>query len=306
METGFYFISAGTANPGIKGLHKMTWQERIQKSILVQGLSARAKRVPSRTDYINALIDQGDIQSEEELGSKPDLAVGVHHHWIRQGQIGCVFAQALVTQADAYGLGAITFADGNDMDVPAVASAVTTAIESIAEAAVSENTSVLFPNLTDFSILSTLIVELGKISEWSLWRQELFVDPESPDSFILVGLDYLLDGQTPSAVLALGPFDILPMTRRGPITSLELRLKTEHAEPPKRPLRHLGANLVSHLARIPFGPGRNQAQESDPTWQTTRQLKLAVLEGYDDPRAKADVTLAVPVQTWVDVIRSSA
>lgn len=284
----------------------MSWQQRLQKSTMVQVLSKRPKKMPSRADYIIALIEEGDIGSEEELGSKPDLAVEVHHHWIRQGQIGCVFAQALVSQPEANGLGAISFGDGNDMDVSAIASTVTTEIGSIFEAGDSENTSILLPNLTDLNTLSMLILELGKLDEWSLWRQELFVDPGSPDSFILVGLDYLLAGSTPSAVLALGPFDLFPMTRRGPISSLEVRLKTDHAEPPKRPLRHLGAPLVSHLARIPFGPTKREAQESDQEWQTTQKLKLAVLGGYDDPRAKADVTLAVPLHTWVNAIRSSA
>ena len=87
------------------------------------------------------------------------------------------------------------------------------------------------------------------------------MDPESGQLYGLLGLDFLLSDGIPSAVLGLGPYAELPTTRRGPITSLEMRTRSTHAQPARnRP----GLPTASHLAQIPV-EGRI-AEERDNEW----------------------------------------
>ncbi len=267
----------------------MAWKFYLTKSQSVN--VPRRIMVATREDYVRALIEDGQISSETELASNPDLVVAVHEDWLQERQVGCVYAQQINSKPTNY-IAEKRVIEGDD---PVVLAA---SIDSTTVAAVDseqlEALSLLLPSVSDMATLCSLIHELAKYDRWKVRPAVQHVEPSSGTLYALVGLDFILPDGIVSAVLGLGPFEELPMTRRGPFTSLEMRTKSSHAKPAHhRP----GFPLVSHLAQIPLEDDRIAA-EHEYQWQQTTQLRLTVL-GSNDARAKAEVTFAVPWDLFV-------
>ena len=54
--------------------------------------------IPTRQDYLEALMAEGEIRSEDDLTGNLSLVEAVHRDWLTRQQIGCVYAQRLNTE----------------------------------------------------------------------------------------------------------------------------------------------------------------------------------------------------------------
>ena len=275
----------------------MIWKSKLRKSTTI----TVPTNVPTRVDYIEALLDAGEITAEDQFPLSPDLVIEVHRDWLKMRQVGCVYAQTLHTDPERYGMAAIVVPDGNDMDVAQVAKMIAEGTSG-AENTKSEALSILLPGLTDLATFCRLVRALAEENDWQLREVTEHVDPARSVVFALVGLDFLLNGSVSSAVLGIGPFEDFPMTRKGPMASLELRVKPKDAKPAKK---RPGMPLTSHLAQVPYPEPGRIARKEDSMWQQTETLRLAVLTRNDE-RAKAEVTLAVPRDIWIGSMATDA
>ena len=289
-------LAASNRGPAVTGLElwdtEMNWKSdlRMSKRITVPTTT----NVPTRVDYIEAVLEAGELAVEDQFPLNRELVIDVHRDWLKRRQVGCVYAQTLNSDPEKYGMAAVIVPDGNDMRVAQVAELIAEETSSV-ENANSEALSILLPGLTDLATFCRLVRALAEENDWQLREVTEHVDPATSVVFALVGIDFVLKGSVPSAVLGIGPFEEFPLTRRGPVASLELRLKPKDA---KRAKKRPGMPLTSHLAQVPYPEPGRIAREEDSMWQQTESLRLAVL-GRNDERAKAEVTLAVPRNIWI-------
>lgn len=251
---------------------------------------------------MQALIEEGLIKRREELASRPDLVEEIHWHWLQQPQVGCRFAQALAHDSAKYGWGVIChpLGEGPQQDIALAAQEITTEVVSAAEIGM-EALSILLPGLEYLKSMCALALKLSELEDWSFRCGAPHVGGPHLESYALFGLDFLLPEGIPSAALGLGPSSALPLTRQAPIYSLQVRPISKNADEPKH--RH-GVPLVSHLAQIAYPESGQLAKKEDRTWQSTTALRQSVL-GWDDYRARAEVTFAFPWDLWKDCLRGT-
>ena len=137
--------------------------------------------------------------------SRPDLVRDVHRHWLTKQQVGCVFAQALNTHSDDQGLSAVVVQGGNGSDVAQLSDEISRRAFDAHRSLETEAISILIPGVTDLNILCSLLRMLGQMAGWKLRPETDYVDPLGLGHYALVGLDFLQEDSTPSAVLGLGP-----------------------------------------------------------------------------------------------------
>ena len=264
-------------------------------------LTGGIARVATRSDYLVALIDEGEISCEADLAKNPELVIDISRHWLAKPHIGCAFARRLNGDRDLFGLRTVVIAGGKG--ISQLAAEIT--VETVAAASNEgvEAVSIILPDLIGLDQLCALLWELDKHEKWALRLATHFVEPISLEPYARVGLDFIQEDSIPSAVLGIGPFEELPMTRRGPFVSLEIRCKSRFAkESDKRP--GVPPPVISHLAQIPYPTKEQIAEKSDPMWQQTSKMRLAVL-GSNDQRGKGEVTFAIPWEIWESSIPSA-
>ena len=137
--------------------------------------------------------------------------------------------------------------------------------------------------------LVDLVLALSELPLWTIdrewaWRRTL----------ILVGLRVRIDERVLAETLGLGPFQFLPPTRQCPITSLEIRTK------PQKAIRHKFRSGIklAHLDKLPTDEFLTARQFQVRFKKLTPLLKSRILGGFEDQRAKAKVTFAVPAAIW--------
>jgi hypothetical protein len=250
---------------------------------------------PTRGDYERFLVAQG--HSVGELAQDPALAEEVYLDWLRRGQVGCVFAQLLSRNAKRACVRTIVLP--NPAGDSAAARGLAQDIDAQVDAAVQdvgiEALTILMPTITQPESLVLTIKALAEMQNWLLesvlpWR----------DTITMVGLRRLIKkaGQTETwaEILGLGPFPtFLPPTRQGPITSLEIRTKTDRKLKSKI---HPKARTSAHLAQIPAELFIGKRDFGKLFSELTPALKMRILGGNSDDRAKASVTFALPASMW--------
>lgn len=92
-------------------------------------------------------------------------------------------------------------------------------------------------------------------------------------------------------VLGFGPFEFLPITRRAPLTSLEIRTKPtaikKSVSPNGRDRVHLAGIRIKEMSEDRF----------QAFWRGTETRRFRLLGG-DDSAAKAKVAFAIPKSIW--------
>ncbi|MPZ50919.1 MAG: hypothetical protein GEU75_16735 [Dehalococcoidia bacterium] len=248
----------------------------------------------TRADYLTFLRAEGI--TEEDLLRDPDLVKAVYLDWLRRGQVGCVFAQLLSRPANREHVRTLVLM-GSATDPAAareLAQQIDTAFKEAVAATGIEALSLLLPQLTQSEGLVYLTKALEELNDWKLesilpWR----------DTTTIIGVRALIekDGEdeTWAEILGMGPFpNSMPPTRLCPITSVEIRTKTLR----RRASKVNPGATSGHLADIPselFLGARSHKRLFDVL---TPALKLRILGGTPDDRAKASVTFSVPTPMW--------
>lgn len=247
---------------------------------------------PTRSDYVQRLIERGHLSSEEKLAERPGLVRAIHRHWHGRAQQGCRFATFLSSDPLRFSWGLVVARGGNRGEWSAaewdeIRDLVT---ESIGDPA-AQAMSLLFPAVTTPEGLVDLMLHFEHFLGWSFLELESPADPEF-GPIVALGIRVPLNDDVLAWPLVLGPFRFFALTRDGPITEVALMLK-----PKVYPLRSQITDdpESAHLADLPV-PLDDEAYER--MWQNTRRQKALVLGDPAEPRAKAKVSLTLPADLW--------
>ena len=262
----------------------------VETSIVFFDEHGRRMAFPSRPNYLDFLEHKRLISKESDFIDRPDLVEQVYLDWLRRGQVGCIFAQLFGRPRNRVGLRTAMLCDspGSQQEFRDLAQQIN---DLVHEAVIDPNieaTSILLPTILTAEDLVELLLALSSLPEWQIeferpWR-----------TLINVGLRVLINSKVWAEVLGLSPMPLLPPTRQSPITSLEIRTKERGSiwskiNPKTR---------AAHLAQLPTGHFLTSRQHQVRFRPLTPRLRLRVLGGSDDQRAKAGVTFAVPAAIW--------
>lgn len=250
----------------------------------------------SFNDYLKVLIQQGTVESADELiARRPDLLGSILFEWYRQGQVACVFAQLLARAADATKWQSITIQ--GTLDVAQLEDVLEEAADKL------EALQLIFPGPATAQQAVELIQSLCSHPSWSSHEID-WLPGEAGDS-LQVGLRWHRSGSTyVSWVLGIAPFDPMPFTRRfmdAPFIALVFRPTPPSAFAPAPVESGLKA---SHLAHMDDGLGADQGKRDKAT-SVTKRAKHALLGDELRSTARAKVTFALPAscrESLVDVL----
>lgn len=237
------------------------------------------RRFSTRSDYEAHLRRLQWVTAPEKTWEDAEVVAGVQRDWHMQGQTGCVFAQGLARKlpTEVWPSAVVPQVRGAGARVDA---ALATAIAS----PVAQLLSVLFPTVDCSDALVGLLAELAQSSE------TLLAEPLSEHrDMIVLRLRAVVTGDGVLAwVLAFGPFDFWPPTRRGPGAELLFRVKPK----PERIYPRLDQDRrIAHIADTPIAMGD---EDADRRWQGTHHAALDILGEPMSTLTSPNVTLSVP------------
>ncbi len=274
-------------------LLKSTW-----KGLQLRDERNRRMAFPRRQDYVGHLQEHGLITDEAAFIADDQLTEAVYLDWLRRPQVGCVFAQLLARPVYRTGVRTVVVRGSSGLGDPKeLAIQIARLAKESVRAPSDEALSVLLPQILGVEALTHLVWELGNRPGWAIEREHLW-----RKTLVLVGLRVEIKSGFVAETLGMGPFDIFPATRRCPITTLEIRTKTERAKK-----SHLSrTNLALHLADIPVDHVLKPGEISSRANRFTPWLKSRILGKKEDMRAKASVTYSVPAAIWSTLKASGA
>lgn len=272
--------------------------DAVNKSFEIGHGHGHVSAFPTRDDYMVFLRDKGITANQ--FADDSDLVQEVYLDWLRRGQVGCVFGQLFGRPAGRQSARTSVFSQSvNDASTArALASEVDAVFRNAVAADDIEALTVLLPRIIQPEALVLLIKSLSELPQW---RRES-VHPWR-DTLVVVGLRARIKRDTWAEILGMGPFPtFLPPTRQCPVTSLEIRTKVDRSIWSKI---HPGKLRASHLAQIPAQDFIGQRDFGKLFKQHTPALRLRILGGNEDQRAKAHVTFALPRAIWEQIALNS-
>ncbi len=276
----------------MRGILKST-----RKGLKLADERGRTMGFPLRQDYIKQMQEHGLISDEAGFVADDRLTEAVYLDWLRRPQVGCVFAQLLARPVYRVGVRTVVARGSSGLGEPReLAIQIAHLVgESVADPS-TEALSVLLPQVIDVERLTRFAWELGHQPGWTIelehpWRK----------TTVLIGLRVEIGTEVVAETLGMGPFDIFPTTRQCPVTTLEIRTKTRRAKKSHLSKDHLAA----HLADLPVDHKLTPAEFGIRSSTFTPALRMRILSGHEDLRAKAGVTYSVPAAIWSS-LRASA
>lgn len=267
------------------------------RSLAIPLANGTCRHVSTIDDYVAWYVRLGLVQDKRELlDSKNLLLSELFFDWIKQLQLGCLFA-ARLARGDGKDRvptkGAVPFA------VPAPwlthvergAHANPTLgdkLNYLLDAAVRENeeaAQIVFPDLETPSQLIQLVNNLCAHERW-YWNEIPWRDGEPQAR--LIGLRWILpSGKSVNHALGFANISTMPITRRSPLPALILRTSDFKRTPEAQEAGRVPVHLADMDSRI-----RPQAKH-DSLWERTRQLKADLVEPSLKSAARARITFAI-------------
>lgn len=244
-------------------------------------------RFPTRRDYLDFLVENNVVADEKGFIDRLDLNEEVYLDWLRRGQVGCIFAQLLGRTSNRSQMRTAVFGDQDPETLARKIAAET--IDAMADPAV-EGLSILLTTIVDSESLVKLLASLSTLPRWRVPRQSLW-----GKTLIQLGVEFQIERNRWAEVLGLGPFPtFLPLTRQGPITSLEIRTKPKRA----RKSKTVRDTIAAHLAEMPTDHYLDPKKHGVLFAKMTPALRRRILGDEGDQRGRARVTFSVPAALW--------
>lgn len=180
----------------------------------------RTRSFPTLADFVDHLRVRGEIEDEEDLLTRRhDLLATIFHAWVQRGQAACQFAVHLAKNREEAGWMELVVPDADD-DVSLAA--ISTLLAGAGSVETVEAVLLLLPSVRTWQGLVGLCGRLCGLPDWH-WQEIDGAD----EGHLLAGLRWTPPGSPyTSWVLAFGPFEELPYTRRAPVTALTLRTRS--------------------------------------------------------------------------------
>lgn len=276
--TGQRLILEGVAHQSLAGAPRLVMPRRLPLGVPRSAEHGR-RRFSTRSDYEMHLTRVRWVTAPEKLWIDAELVAAVQRDWHTQGQTGCLFARHLArTLPDqAWPSAVISHVRGAGPDLDAAVAAAIASPDA-------QLLSVLFPSVDDADALVELLEELARNA-----RLLCASAPYEHDGMTVFRLRARVgDHGVLAWILAFGPFDFLPATRRGPVLELAIRVKPK----PERIFRRLDQDRrIAHLADAPMAMGDEAAER---TWHATYRAAHDVLGRPTDLLTTAEATLILP------------
>jgi|SRR3989344_385157 len=162
---------------------------------------------PGRTDYEAYFLQKDVIQTADELWKRDDLLANIQRHWHSRGQNGCVFAQAIATNAPERGWVATVV--NNPIDEietePEVSNIDDCIQNAIANPAIQVQ-SLLFPQVIQPQELVRLTRAMATVPSVFIAKEVHY------DEFSTIALRIAInDAGVLSWLMGFGPFNFLPI-----------------------------------------------------------------------------------------------
>ena len=267
---------------------------KIRRSLVLPGKNQRKHAYSTRADYVHYFMNHQLAKDDADFAAKNEFVLGVHEHWHSRAQQGCRFASFLSTRMPRSGWQrAVVSWRRLVEDTDQVADLRATVAAAIADPD-CHALSLLFPEI----VAETQLVDLIRFLNCELgWLLEVVPEPadqwHAPEPIVTLAFRIPLTSRVAAWPLGFGPFEFLPLTRRGPL--VEIAFVTKPRMYPVRSMRIKDNPSAAHLADIPI-------DVSDPTfdrlWVRTEDQKELVLGDQIGAPAKARVTFAVPTRLW--------
>lgn len=179
----------------------------------------RVRSFPTLADFVEHLHARGEVEDEDDLLTRRhDLLATIFHTWVQRGQAACQFAVHLAKyRAQAGWMEVVVPRVDDEISVAAISTLLAGAgSEDSVEAVL-----LLLPSVRTWQSLVGLSGRLCRLADWH-WEE---IDG-AEQGHALAGLRWTPPGSiNRSWVLAFGPFEELPYTRRAPVTALTLRTR---------------------------------------------------------------------------------
>ncbi|NEA65356.1 hypothetical protein [Streptomyces sp. SID12488] len=242
---------------------------------------------PGYDDYVQWLIEDGQIESPDDLAARSDLVSNILYNWISQGQSSCLFASSLAKKFDR--------ANWKSACIPGRVNSqllrrdVANLLDAVEDS--TEAIQIIFPYVDSLECLIELINDLCESERW--WWEKITEDQDgnpTAEDEIIVGLRYVLLGeQHESWTLGFAPFDFMPFTRQAPHTALVLRANSHKrvSKDVPGPNGMLAVHLADMDSLLTTVAHKNMTKE-------TNKNKGRILNGEMAHAARGRVTFRLP------------
>ena len=258
-------------------------------------MGGRNLEFPNRKDYLDWLISNELIQTDQDLIESPDIIAAVHQDWHHREQNGCMFAKLLSLDPAAHGWKRRVFTrGGSDQFPPESYHKMETALKEYMRDKNVQAVSLIFPDISDEVALTDLLKGIEAHTNWTVEVLDEIIEVTVQPQLIGIKLRVqLLKKGVLAWPLGFGPFPFLAITRQAPFTEIVLVVK-----PKQLPLRpNITPSLnQAHLADMHVPVLNDEAWKH--VWSSTESQKRKVLGDYGDARAKAKLTFALPANLW--------
>ncbi len=246
------------------------------------------RRFPTRTDYERAFATVNP--RDRDPWGQSAFAVAAMRHWHTRGQTGCLFARRLAAIATETQWASAVYTSEDERGLAEeMARTLDPALNQAISAPDCEILSLIFTRIVTVGGLRTVCQLLTETSQITM--SEL---PSQADAVVTaLRLDISGTG-TLSWLMAFGPFDSWPPTRRGPVLEIAIRVK-----PKPRDLFHKLSQdpSAAHLADI--DPSLTEAQ-MEKVFDRTEGFTREILGGAPDYRSAAKASFSFPAAEWKD------
>jgi hypothetical protein len=240
------------------------------------------RRFPDPYDYWAAVADL------REAGDVAELVGAAQRDWHLRGQTGCLFAQvAALAPADAHWDALVVGADPADLGPAGYGEIGEFAAQATTDAD-TELASVVFPAARTGLEAVDILVGLARETAFFLERDDITEHDRR------LFLRYPVGADVQAWVMAFGPFEFMPNTRRSPYFELVLRVKPK----PSEIFHRLNPDrAVAHLADAPLTMTPDRWEHR---WQGSRRRTRMVLGGEPTELTAAKMTMSMPWPPPID------
>jgi hypothetical protein len=241
---------------------------------------------PNRVDYEKAAealgLDPGSAWSE------PSFAAAVLRDWHATGQTGCLFARLLARGASHEQWQSLVLSGSSRDELhDSISESAAKGIDAALAAPECEILSLVFPGVQDAAALRATCELLVEHSEISM------TEDRSHAGLVMVAMRLDVSGDGKLAwIMAFGPFDTWPATRRAPVLELAIRVKPK----PARLFHKLNQDpTAAHLAD---SDPRLTEEKMGKVFERTERATRDVLGSDPDHRSAAKTTFSLPAAEW--------
>jgi hypothetical protein len=217
-------------------------------------------------------------------------AAKTYNDWKRLSMdIGCIFARTIASRPPHYGQAVEVVSASGSPNL--IANSIAKRVDRLIAKPMVSSAALILPAITSLDQFLQTVMALKEKPGWDTVLAPLQQSAIGDALSVAVTRQVPISGGQilPSEVLALGPFDEFPPTRRAPITALELFVGEPPAVDPKSGKQATRLNLAHIDPQLPT------THAFQAMWDRSVAGRLKSLGGQEDTRAKAKVTFVVPV-----------